>query len=112
MKRGASESSSSVVPCGASGRNDWEGSRRVLASVAFSEGGVGKPEEGIEDEGAFLAEGWNTFGLHWEVPGNGRGWDSCGLASVVFSLLSLGLCGGVQRSTVIGIMSGINSRYI
>lgn len=84
---------------------------RGLASVAFSKGGVGNPE-GVEGGRAFLAEGCDSFELYWEVQGNVRGWESCGLASVVFSLLCLGLWGGLQRSTITGIVAGINSRYI
>ena len=48
-------SSSSVISCGASVRNDWKEAGRVLASVTFCKGGIGKPEGNVDVAGAFFA---------------------------------------------------------
>lgn len=49
------DSSSSIISCGASVCNDWKEAGRVLASVAFCKGGIGKPEESVDVAGAFFA---------------------------------------------------------
>lgn len=125
------DSSSSFISCGASVCNDWKEAGRVLASVAFCKGGIGKPEESVDVAGAFFASKCaSPFLSEIRVRSGPRRVEFkaapsvlepasvsfCGVAVgnalVVFSLLTLGLCGGVHRSMIVDITPGINTRHV
>ena len=103
----------------------------MLASVVSCKGGIGKPEESVDVAGAFFASKCaSPFLSEIGVRSGSRRVEFkaapsvlepafvsfCGVvvgnAFVVFSLLILGLCGGVHRLMIVEITPRINTRYV